>query len=74
MDEHDKPTAEPETPSATPIAGPLDRMANTVDSAMDLMASGRDVDGQTLVRSLSLCEQVVTFSPSPGSESIWTGG
>jgi uncharacterized protein DUF5677 len=38
----------------------LARMADTVESLMDLMAMRRDLDGQTLVRSLY--EQVVTFA------------
>lgn len=41
-------------------AASLVRMADTVESLMDLMSSKRDLDGQTLVRSLY--EQVVTFA------------
>jgi hypothetical protein len=41
-------------------AAALTRMTDTVDSTMDLMERGRDVDGATLVRSLY--EQVVTFA------------
>ena len=38
----------------------LVRMTDTVESLIDLMRLGRDLDGQTLVRSLY--EQVVTFA------------
>ena len=38
----------------------LVRMTDTVESLLDLMGLGRDLDGQTLVRSLY--EQVVTFA------------
>jgi hypothetical protein len=38
----------------------LVRMADTVESLMDLMAAEHDLDGQILVRSLY--EQVVTFA------------